>query len=234
MFSYASPLTRVFVSLVFAVIIALARLEVTLLICAVAIILSAITAKAKFKEILTMFKPLWAVLTVLFIVTAVTSGLTPAFLIMSKIVLITVSTSVLLATTTETEIEKGICSLLTPLSFFHVPVRDIAFVITLTLRYIPHITEEWDKLKIAREARGIIPNTLSMKNRFKITFQSIGTLLVNSAKNAEQTAMAMDSRCYGLGEFVPRKKDKLKKFDYIALTLFASFCIFLVLLEFLH
>lgn len=234
MFDYMSPALKVFMSLAFAIIVAVAQWEITLIVCAIMVILSVFMARISIGKIIKLFKPLWLFLIVLSIVTAITSDVIVALTLTVRIALITITASVLLETTKESELERGIGALISPLALFHVPIRDIAFVITLTLRFIPRITEEWGKLKMAQEARGVIISELPIKNRFKITFQCVGTLLINSTKRAEETAMALDARGYGLGDFTPRKKEKLKRLDYIVLILFAIFCIFLGLLEFLH
>ncbi len=229
-----SPSLKFFMSLVFMFFVALAENHTSFVFCATAVLLSLFISGAEAKNIIKTFKPIWAFVVFLTIITMLASGISKGLILAVKITLITASVSVLINTTREAELQKGIITLLSPLKKIRIPVGDIAFVITLVLRFIPRITDEWHNLSLAREARGIILRELSLKNRIKVFLEALGTLILNSMKNAEATAISADARCFGLGNFIPRTKEGFSGKDITVFILFIIFCIFLGLLEFLH
>ncbi len=234
MIRYLSPSLKILLSLIFVVIIVCAQWQMTLVICSIAIITSLFISGTSIRNLIKAFKPMWFFIIVLTIITALTSHEIYSEILILKLILVTFSVSVLTQTTSQRDLQTGIISLLKPLKMLRVPTEDIAFVITLTICFIPRITEEWQKLIYARQARGIMLQNLTLTNRIKVTFLTLEKLLVNSLKIAEKTAVSTDSRCYGLGNFTPRYKEGFKGNDYGVLVLFLIFCIFLVLLEFLH
>lgn len=234
MIKYMSPSLKFLMSLVFMFFVALADNCISFIACTTAVLLSLFISGAEIKDIIKTFKPIWAFIVFLAIITMLTSGISKGLMLAVKITLITASVSILINTTREAELQKGIITLLSPLKKIHIPVGDIAFVITLVLRFIPRITDEWQKLSLAREARGIILRELSLKNRIKVFLEALGTLVLNSMKNAEATAISADSRCFGMGDFIPRAKENFSGKDIAVFIMFIIFCIFLGLLEFLH
>lgn len=234
MIRYLSPPLKLLLSLVFVAIIVSSQWHMTLAICSIAIITSLFISGIHIRDVIKAFKPMWFFIIVLTAITAVTSLEIYSGVLILKLILVTLSVSVLTQTTSQRDLQTGIISLLKPLKFLRVPTEDIAFVITLTICFIPRITEEWQKLIYARQARGIMLSNLTPKNRIKVTFLTLEKLLINSLKIAEKTAISADSRCYGLGNFTPRHGKGFTGNDYGVLVLFLIFCIFLVLLEFLH
>lgn len=234
MIKYLSPSFKILMSLVFVVFIAVINNSLSFILCTLTVLLSLCLSGVEFKNILKTFKPMWVFIMFLGILTMLTSGIADGLILMLRIVLITLSVSVLINTTTEAELQKGILTLLSPLKKLHIPTGDIAFVITLVLRFIPRITDEWQKLSHARMARGIVIKELPAKERIKILTDALGTLVLNSMKSAEATAVSADSRCFGLGSYTPRKKDVFSWRDFVVFFFFIIFCIFLGLLEFLH
>ncbi len=234
MIKYLSPSLKVFLSLVFTIVVACAQWHMTLVLSAIAVVVAVFLSGVKLFNILKAFKPLWFFIIVFAIITAVTSGGTYGGILIARFALITLGVSVLTETTSQTELQNAVISLLKPLKLLRVPTEDIAFVISLTLCFIPRITKEWQTLVYARQTRGIITRELTFKNQIKMTFLTFEKLIVNTLKIAEKTAISADSRCYGLGKFTPRNKDSFSRNDYGILVLFLIFCNFLILLEFLH
>ena len=71
-----------------------------------------------------------------------------------KLIFIVLYSSILTYTTSITELTYGIETLLKPLNKL-IPVGDIAMIITLSIRYIPTLTEEATRIIIAQKLRGI-------------------------------------------------------------------------------
>ncbi len=70
-----------------------------------------------------------------------------AMLIAGTFVLLTYTTSPIMLT-------DGIESLLRPLQKIHLPVHELAMMMTIALRFIPTLIEETDKIMSAQKARG--------------------------------------------------------------------------------
>lgn len=234
MISYLSPSLKLLLSLIFTVIVAFAQWDMTFVLCGIAVILSLFISGVKVINIVKAFRPLWFFVVVFAVIGAISPDTLYGKLFFVRFILIALAVSVLTQTTTQTDFQKSIITLLKPLKILHIPIEDIAFVIALTLYFIPRITEEWQKLVIARKSRGIIMRELSFNNRIKVMFLNLEKLIINSVKIAESTAISADSRCYGLGKFTPRNEENFTKNDCGILVLFLIFCNFLVLLEFLH
>ncbi len=234
MINYLSPSLKVLMSLVFVVFVAIINNSTAFMLCTMAVILSLFLSGTEVRNIIKSFKPMWIFIVFLAVITTLTSGLYSGIILTLRMALITASVSVSTNTMHETELQRGILTLLSPLKKLHIPVGDIAFIIALVLRFIPRITEEWQKLSYARITRGVTLRDLPIKERIKILTEALGTLVLNSIKNAENTAVCADARCFGLGNYTPRKKETLTAKDLVVFFLFIIFCIFLGLLEFLH
>ena len=177
---------------------------------------------------------MWIFIVFLAILTALSSGIYNGVALAVKFTLIILCVSYITNTTSETQLRGAIYNLLSPLKTLHVPVDDISFGIALVLHFIPRVTNEWQKLSDARLSRGIFLKELPIKSRIKILTETLATLVLNSTKNAEATAICADSRCFGLGNFTPRKKERITARDLLVLFPIIIFCIFLGLLEFFH
>ena len=98
--------------------------------------------------------------------------------------------------------------LLSPLKKLHVPVHTFAMMMTISLRFIPTLLEETDKIMTAQKARGA-----------SFSEGNLVPLLVSSFHRAEELATAMECRCYR-GEAGRTKMRQLHAAsrDYIAMT----------------
>ena len=71
-----------------------------------------------------------------------------------RLILLISGASLLPLTTTPVAIADGTESLLAPLKLVKVPVRDIAMIMSIALRFIPSLFEETNKIIAAQKARG--------------------------------------------------------------------------------
>ena len=72
----------------------------------------------------------------------------------ARITLIVMGASVLTLTTSPVEIADGIESLLLPLKWIKFPVHEFALIMSITLRFIPTLLDETDRIIKAQKARG--------------------------------------------------------------------------------
>ncbi len=139
------------------------------------------------------------------------------FLIL-RILIIIILSSLLTFTTMPTDITNGIESLLKPLKVVKFPVGELATMLSLTLRFIPSLLEETNKIMKAQASRGVEFSESNLKKKLTQIISLLIPIFVISFKRAEDLANAMEVRGYVVGG-IRTKIDvmKLKYFDYIAL-----------------
>ena len=120
-------------------------------------------------------------------------------------------------TTTPNALTDGIEELLDPLKKIHVPVHEVAMMMSIALRFIPILLEETDKIMKAQIARGADLESGNIIQRAKSMIPILVPLFVSAFRRANDLAMAMESRCYRGGEGRTKMKPlRYHKRDYIA------------------
>ena len=141
-----------------------------------------------------------------------------------RLVLLISGASLLSLTTTPVELADGLESLMAPLKLIKVPVRDIAMIMSIALRFIPTLFEETNKIISAQKARGASFDTGSIFARAKALLPVLIPLFVNSFRRADELAFAMDARCYNATDKRTKmKKAKLGIGDLIAFLFIAGY-----------
>ena len=90
--------------------------------------------------------------------------------------------------------------LLNPFKRFKLPVHELALMMSISLRFIPTLMDETDKIMKAQMARGSDISTGSIKERIKAVVPLLIPLFVSAFKRAEDLAVAMEVRGYRGGE----------------------------------
>ncbi|MBU8880212.1 energy-coupling factor transporter transmembrane protein EcfT [Bacillus sp. FJAT-29790] len=174
-------------------------------------------SKVPFRFIYTGLKPiLWLVLFTLLLhlfltkegeilfqagwLTIYEEGLRQGAFIAMRFFLLILMTSILTLTTTPIEITDGLESLLDPLNKVKFPVHELALMMSISLRFIPTLMQETDKIMKAQTARGVDFTSGPIKERVKAIIPLLIPLFVSSFKRAEELATAMEARGYRGGE----------------------------------
>lgn len=147
-----------------------------------------------------------------------------------RFVLLITGASLLSLTTTPVALADGVESLMSPLKLIKVPVRDIAMIMSIALRFIPTLFEETNKIISAQKARGASFDTGGLFARAKAMLPVLIPLFVNSFRRADELAFAMDARCYNATE--NRTKMKKAKFgvgDAIAMMFMIAYFVVILL-----
>ncbi|MBB5356463.1 energy-coupling factor transport system permease protein [Anoxybacillus mongoliensis] len=118
-----------------------------------------------------------------------------AFISLRFLLLIVVTTLVTL-TTTPIEVTDGMESLLSPLKKWNVPVHELALMMSISLRFIPTLMEETEKIMKAQMARGVDFSSGSLSERMKAMTALLVPLFISAFKRAEELAVAMEVRGY--------------------------------------
>ena len=116
-----------------------------------------------------------------------------------KLIFIVLYSSILTYTTSITELTFGIEKLLRPFNKL-IPVGDIAMIITLSIRYIPTLTEEASRIIKAQKLRGINFDTKNIKEKIISISGILMPMFSLSIKRAEESADIMDIRLYNYGK----------------------------------
>jgi energy-coupling factor transport system permease protein len=93
------------------------------------------------------------------------------------------------------------------------PVHELALMMSISLRFIPTLMSETDKIMKAQMARGVEFSGGPIKDRVKAVVPLLIPLFVSSFKRAEELAIAMEARGYRGGE--GRTKYRLLSWKFI-------------------
>ena len=81
-------------------------------------------------------------------------GLKTAFNMALRLVMLIIGSSIMTLTTTPNNLTDGMEKSMKFLKIFHVPVHEVAMMMSIALRFIPILLEETDKIMKAQIARG--------------------------------------------------------------------------------
>lgn len=147
-------------------------------------------------------------------------------IVLSRLILLIMSSSLVTLTTSPVDLTYAIEKLLTPFKKVGFPAHEFSLMMTISLRFIPILGRELDKIIKAHLARGINPSKGSLKSRAEKISSMLLPLFFNAFKRADDLALAMDVRCYTGGEGRTSLREyKISLKDFIALIL----CIFFLL-----
>ena len=151
-------------------------------------------------------------------------GVSRAFFMAVRLVLLIIGSSVLTLTTKPIELTDGLEKLLKPFSKIGLPSHEIALMMTIALRFIPTLMEETDKIIKAQQARGADFESGNLLQRAKNLMPILVPLFVSSFRIAQDLALAMEARCYRGGEGRTRMNEiRFRRGDAIAAVLMAVF-----------
>ena len=146
-------------------------------------------------------------------------GVAYAIFMAVRIVALIAGTSLLTYTTSPIVLTDAIERLLRPFAKLHMPVHELAMMMTIALRFIPTLIEETDKIMNAQKARGAMLDSGSLSDRVKAMVPILIPLFISAFRRADELAMAMECSCYRGGDGRTRLKVlRCEKQDYIDLA----------------
>jgi energy-coupling factor transport system permease protein len=111
-----------------------------------------------------------------------------------RICLLVIIASLLTYTTSPAQLAHGLEALLRPLERVGLPVREIALVVTIALRFVPAFVGEIDTISKAQQARGVELGSGGLWQRLRNLIPLFVPLFVTALRRAEELAAAMDAR----------------------------------------
>ena len=121
-------------------------------------------------------------------------GIRQGIFISMRFFLLVLVTSLLTLTTTPIEITDGIEYLLAPLKKVNFPVHELALMMSISLRFIPTLMQETDKIMKAQIARGVEFTSGPFKERLKAIIPLLIPLFISSFKRAEELSCSHGSK----------------------------------------
>lgn len=151
-------------------------------------------------------------------------GLVLAGTMAIRLVFLVIGSSIMTLTTTPNQLTDGLERLLRPLNKIHVPVHDIAMMMSIALRFIPILLEETDKIMKAQIARGADFENGNLIQKAKNMVPLLVPLFISAFRRANDLAMAMEARCYHGGDHRTQMKPlHYEKRDYIAFVILVAY-----------
>ena len=133
-------------------------------------------------------------------------GVRYAILMAVRVITLIAGPSLLTYTTSPIVLTDAIERLLAPFNKIHMPVHELAMMMTIALRFIPTLVEETDKIMNAQKARGAMLDSGTLKERMHAMIPILIPLFISAFRRADELAMAMECRCYHGGEGRTRLK----------------------------
>lgn len=158
------------------------------------------------------------------------TGLRNAVFMVLRIMLLIMGTFLMTYTTSPISLTDGLERLLNGLKKLHVPVHELAMMMSIALRFIPTLIEETEKIMNAQKARGAMLDSGTFTQRIKALVPILIPLFISAFRRADELAMAMECRCYHGGEGRTRLKqlkftgEDFKCLAVIAVALVAIAC----------
>ena len=128
-------------------------------------------------------------------------GLDPAgglrgLLAVVRIALLVGFSLVVAASTTGTQLSDACVRLLRPCARWGVPVGPLGTVLSLALRFIPLVSEELNRIRLAQRARGASFDNGTVIERIGVWASVLTPLMIGLFRRADRLAEAMSARCY--------------------------------------
>ena len=122
-------------------------------------------------------------------------GLARGAVLGMRLVLIVSATTLLTAVTKPLDLAHGLGWLLRPLRALRIPVSELAMVTSIALRFIPVLSAEAERIRIAQKARGIEIGDTPLGRATSLA-TVIVPLFAGALRQAEELGLALEARGY--------------------------------------
>lgn len=157
-------------------------------------------------------------------ITVTKEGIKTAAAMAVRLVYLILGSSVMTLTTTPNNLTDGLEKALRPLNKVHVPVHEIAMIMSIALRFIPILLDETDKIMKAQMARGADFETGNLIQKAKNMVPLLVPLFISAFRRANDLAMAMEARGYRGGDGRTKMKPLVyQKRDHLAYSAMAAY-----------
>jgi len=145
-------------------------------------------------------------------------GLKLATYISIRLILLSLFTFILTSTTSNIELTDGFESIISPLKIFGFPAQEVSLMISISLRFVPVLFEEADRIMKAQMSRGAEFNKGTLIERAKSFLPLLLPLLLNALNRADKLATAMEARGFVIGQKRTKYREmRIRTADFIAI-----------------
>lgn len=129
-------------------------------------------------------------------ISVTSGGVTAAALYTARFALALVAGSLIMLTTTPTQLADAFDRMLSPLSRVGLPGHEIAMVFSLMMRFIPTLADEASAIIDAQSLRGGAFDEGGPVQRVRSIVPVVVALLASGLRHADGLSRALDARCY--------------------------------------
>ena len=117
-----------------------------------------------------------------------------------RLLLLVAFASLLTLSTAPLELTDALERLMSPFKRIGVPAHEIAMMMSIALRFIPTILEEFDRIMLAQRARGSSLAQGNLAKRVAAMLPLLVPLFAAAFRRSAELAEAMEAKCYRNGE----------------------------------
>lgn len=203
-----NPLCKIICILIFTFLSLFSKNILYLIILLLFLVLIMFMSNVPLDLYINNLKFLLSMIIFIFIINLIFSNIYSTILSIVKLILLVLYSQVLLYTTKPNDLTYGLEEFLSPLKVFNISVSSLALTISLSLRFIPTIFTEADKILKAQISRGLNFNGNLSEKCDKI-ISVIFPIFNVSLKKALDISYVLDMRLYR----VDAKRSKYKSCD---------------------
>ncbi|MBQ8639355.1 MAG: energy-coupling factor transporter transmembrane protein EcfT [Lachnospiraceae bacterium] len=160
-------------------------------------------------------------------------GLEKAVYMAIRLIMLILGSTIMTLTTTPNALTDGLEKGLGFLKKLHVPVHELAMMMSIALRFIPILIEETDKIMKAQTARGADFESGGIIRRIKAMVPLLIPLFISAFRRAADLALAMEARCYhGDANRTKMKPLRYEHCDRGAYGCMAAYLVLILILKF--
>ncbi len=141
------------------------------------------------------------------------NGITMSIFVVIRLLIIITLSTVLTLTTKPTDLTQAIEQLLHPLKKIGFHSEDFALIISISLRYIPTIFDEANKIMMAQASRGADFSEGKLKDKLRQIVSLLVPMFIIAFIRSEELADAMESRNFEPGK--KRTRINILKFSMV-------------------
>ncbi|MBC8079890.1 MAG: energy-coupling factor transporter transmembrane protein EcfT [Gorillibacterium sp.] len=131
-------------------------------------------------------------------------GLEKGTLSVSRMILFVSFTAILTLTTPPLRLTQGLEAIMQPLKWLHMSPRKVTLMLSISLRFIPTVFEEADKILKAQASRGLDLKDQSLGRKARLLISLLVPVTISAIRRAEELVDSMESRGYQLNK--PRSR----------------------------
>lgn len=184
--------------------------------------------------VVTLNYPIYGKVFKVFTIKIYKDGVVTGFFVIARVFILIMFSSILTLTTKPTDLNNGLESLLKPFEYIGLKTSILAMMISITLRYIPTLFNETDKILKAQASRGVDFNEGKLREKIVQIISLLIPMFVISFKRATELSDAMEARGYIPGE--KRTKINIMKYkikDILSLIFLISLTTLMIVGRFL-